>query len=166
MTFKNIKIPKRGGGTRLQRVKVLASGKYKFVKNLTKSSKQSPSKTGGKTTAKRQVNRKLTKKNKKKRTKTIPMAIVLGGLSGIVARPPGAHASPYEAARDGDYAGALNLAMENYTGFYPPNNTFDLKRAVGLHGLLIGAVVHKVCGWLGINRSFANLPSPLDKLRI
>jgi hypothetical protein len=33
-TFKNIRIKKRGGGTRLQRVQVLSSGKYKFVKNL------------------------------------------------------------------------------------------------------------------------------------
>jgi len=34
VTFKNITIKKRGGGTRLQRVKVLASGKFKFVKNI------------------------------------------------------------------------------------------------------------------------------------
>ena len=39
-TYKNIKINKRGGGTRLQRVQVLASGKYKFVKNLTKGRKK------------------------------------------------------------------------------------------------------------------------------
>ncbi len=32
-SYKNIRIKKPGGGTRLQRVKVLASGKYKFVKN-------------------------------------------------------------------------------------------------------------------------------------
>lgn len=50
-TYKNIRIKKRGGGTRLQRVQVLASGKYKFVKNLTKGkassgkrSSRSPSK--------------------------------------------------------------------------------------------------------------------------
>ena len=35
-TFKNIRIKMKGGKTRLQRVQVLASGKYKFVKNLTK----------------------------------------------------------------------------------------------------------------------------------
>ena len=39
-TYKNIRVPKRGGGTRLQRVQVLASGKYKFVKNLKKSGKK------------------------------------------------------------------------------------------------------------------------------
>ena len=36
-TYKNIRVPKRGGGTRLQRVQVLKSGKYKFVKNIGKS---------------------------------------------------------------------------------------------------------------------------------
>ena len=38
-TFKNIRIKMRGGKTRLQRVQVLASGKYKFVKNLSKLGK-------------------------------------------------------------------------------------------------------------------------------
>jgi len=40
--FKNIRIKKRGGGTRMQRVKVLASGKFKFVKNLTSRRKSKP----------------------------------------------------------------------------------------------------------------------------
>jgi len=33
--FKNIRVKMRGGKSRLQRVQVLASGKYKFVKNIT-----------------------------------------------------------------------------------------------------------------------------------
>jgi len=32
--YKNIRVKMKGGKSRLQRVKVLASGKYKFVKNL------------------------------------------------------------------------------------------------------------------------------------
>jgi len=35
-TYKNIRIKMKNGKTRLQRVQVLASGKYKFVKNLVK----------------------------------------------------------------------------------------------------------------------------------
>lgn len=57
MSYKNIRIPVRGGGSRLQRVQVLKSGKYKFVKNLTKSrsgsrttTKQTKKKSGGRTT--------------------------------------------------------------------------------------------------------------------
>jgi hypothetical protein len=37
--YKIIRIKKAGGGTRPQKVQVLASGKYKFVKNSTKSRK-------------------------------------------------------------------------------------------------------------------------------
>ena len=40
-TFKNIRIKMRGGKTRLQRVQVLASGKYKFVKNIAPRGKTS-----------------------------------------------------------------------------------------------------------------------------
>lgn len=58
--YKNIRIPKRGGGSRLQRVQVLASGKYKFVKNI-KSGKRSGSKP--KTKSKKKSKRKsLSKK--------------------------------------------------------------------------------------------------------
>ena len=53
-TYKNITIPKRGGGTRKQRVQVLASGKYKFVKNLTKGK--------SKTTKKRLASKKKATK--------------------------------------------------------------------------------------------------------
>lgn len=51
VTYKNIRIKMKGGKTRLQRVKVLASGKYKFVKNLKKGASKTAKKTrkGGKT---------------------------------------------------------------------------------------------------------------------
>ena len=45
-TYKNIRIKMKGGKTRLQRVQVLASGKYKFVKNLAKGKGKSKGKTG------------------------------------------------------------------------------------------------------------------------
>ena len=54
-TYKNITIKKRGGGTRKQRVQVLASGKYKFVKNLVK---------GKRTTAKKTPKRRSTSRTK------------------------------------------------------------------------------------------------------
>ena len=37
-TFKNIRIKMKNGKTRLQRVQILASGKYKFVKNIKSAS--------------------------------------------------------------------------------------------------------------------------------
>jgi len=46
MKYKTIKIRKVGGGTRLQKVQVMASGKYKFVKNSKKTKSYSkPKKT-------------------------------------------------------------------------------------------------------------------------
>lgn len=41
VTYKTIRIKKKGGGTRAQRVQVLASGKYKFVKNPGTKTKRS-----------------------------------------------------------------------------------------------------------------------------
>ena len=55
--YKNIRIKKAGGGTRLQKVQVLASGKYKFVKNNTKTRKTKP-KTRKFTTRKRRTTRR------------------------------------------------------------------------------------------------------------
>lgn len=46
-TYKNIRVAKRGGGTRLQRVQVLKNGKYKFVKNKKTGSKKTGSKKKG-----------------------------------------------------------------------------------------------------------------------
>lgn len=50
VTYKNIRIRMKNGKTRLQRVQVLASGKYKFVKNLVGARKTT--RKGGKTVAK------------------------------------------------------------------------------------------------------------------
>ena len=61
--YKNIRIKKRGGGTRLQRVQVLASGKYKFVKNK----------------ATRKSSKKKSSNPKRRRTKTAKKAIRRGG---------------------------------------------------------------------------------------
>ncbi len=57
MTFKTITIKKRGGGTRKQKVKVLASGKFRFVKNSS-SSKSTKRKTSRKS---RVTRRKVTR---------------------------------------------------------------------------------------------------------
>ena len=57
-TYRNIRIPKRGGGYRLQRAQVLKSGKLKFVKNLKK----------GKSSASRSSRAPV---KRKKRTKTV-----------------------------------------------------------------------------------------------
>lgn len=42
-TYKNIRIKMKNGKSRLQRVQILASGKYKFVKNTKKKGSSNPS---------------------------------------------------------------------------------------------------------------------------
>jgi len=69
MVEKIIKIKKRGGGTRLQRVKVLASGKFRFIKNKTRSAR--------KTIAKRTKSVKRRRKSQpikttRRKVKTVP----------------------------------------------------------------------------------------------
>jgi len=64
LLLKTIRIKKPGGGTRLQKVKVLASGKYRFVKNTTKGMVR-------KTRAKgRPAYEKIKKKVKRKSSKS------------------------------------------------------------------------------------------------
>jgi len=58
--LKTIRIKKPGGGTRLQKVKVLASGKYRFVKNTTKGMVRKTRKAG------RRAYEKTKKKVKRK----------------------------------------------------------------------------------------------------
>lgn len=117
MVFKNIRIPKRGGGTRLQRVKVLASGKYKFVKNLTKSrSAKKPTKTK----TKRSV-RKTAKKKRKGGKSLTQTAFKWLRMAALVA--PAAD----NAMRHGIQRLPADIVYD-YTGFNMQDGSFDAKR--------------------------------------
>jgi len=64
--FKNITIKKKGGGKRTQRVQVLSSGKYKFVKNKTKTKRKTSTKKGQvRKTARRAYIKKKVKTRRK-----------------------------------------------------------------------------------------------------
>jgi len=83
-TFKNIRIKMKGGKSRMQRVKVLASGKYKFVKNLVKGTKRA-SKTTRKSNPKKKNVKKMAKKKRrggKSLTRTAFKFIRIGALVG------------------------------------------------------------------------------------
>ena len=81
-TYKTIRIKKRGGGTRLQRVQVLASGKYKFVKNLVKGK----GKTGKTRSASKKKASNVGNKGKMFRTLGVKGALedFAWGFGGIV----------------------------------------------------------------------------------
>ena len=63
--------------------------------------------------------------------------------------------------------GVVDQVSQIYTGYSPMTGTFDanqLRR--GLYPAIISIAAHKVLNMLGINRTFANLPAPLNKLRL
>ena len=67
--YKTIRIKKAGGGTRPQKVQVLASGKYKFVKNNTKTRKTKPKKSTRKGQVRKTARRAYEPKKKRKSTR-------------------------------------------------------------------------------------------------
>lgn len=74
--------------------------------------------------------------------------------------------SPFENIKQGNIGWALEGIVENYTGFNIYDGTFRIEAAKGLASAVVGVLAHKVLTMLGVNRAFANLPSPLNKLRL
>jgi len=109
--FKNIRIKMKGGKSRTQRVKVLASGKYKFVKNLTKStskSKSTPKKSKSKSASRKGGNR-MGNKGGKSITRTAFKWIRIGALAAPAVR------RVIQGA--GDPMGTANNIISDYTGY-------------------------------------------------
>ena len=92
--IKTIKIKKAGGGTRLQKVKVLASGKYRFVKNTVKGAVRKTRAKGRPAYTKAKPKRtKKTNKPKKSSNRVAKKSLkskIFGGTLGKVALGAGA----------------------------------------------------------------------------
>jgi len=123
MTFKNIRISKRGGGTRLQRVKVLASGKYKFVKNLTKS-KSRTTKSKTKTKKRRKTNLARRKKRRGGGKSLQQQVFKWLRIGALVA--PGAIALTAE----GTTHEKLTYVLAKYTGYEAWNRKFNFGQLI------------------------------------
>lgn len=159
LTYKNIRIPKRGGGSRLQRVKVLASGKYKFVKNRKK----------GVSTVKRKVSRSRasTKSNRRKtrkmaRSMNLPMGVLMGVGAGFVINQNSN--SPLQNALNGDYENAVRRYIENMSGLDVKTGKWDPLRAKGALALLVGVGLHKLAGRFGVNQALGRAGVPLIRI--
>ena len=166
-TYKNIRIPKRGGGTRLQRVQVLASGKYKFVKNpgTKRRSTSSRSSKRRRSSPRRKSSRRSVRKVGRRSRKTIPLAPVLGIAAGFVSSTTGP--SPVQYFMDGNIEYALAALSQNYLGYDPICGDFNIKRmASGLLPAVIGLLVHKFVGGppLNLNRTLAAAGVPLFRI--
>ena len=158
MTFKNIKIKMKGGKSRLQRVKVLASGKYKFVKNITKKLSKSSS-VKSKTNPKKVYKKMAKNKSRRSRKFTIPLAPIAGLAAGM--------SIPVGKAMAGDYQGALDEVAWAYCGIHPVTKQFEARGLMyGTIPLIIGALVHKFVGGppLNLNRMLASANVPLIRI--
>lgn len=112
--------------------------------------------------------RRYTRK-RSRRKRTIAVLPIVGAGAGffIPAATAGGGHSPITAltvARDPNWA--VEALIENYTGYNVHTGNWDISNAKGLIPAVVGAVAHKVLNMLGVNRAFANLPSPLNKLRL
>ena len=153
--FKNIRVKMRGGKSRLQRVQVLASGKYKFVKNKTRS------KVSRKAKPTKRRSRKMARKRRRRRNSmTIPIAPILGLAAGSL------NEFVLGRALSGDFVGAGKAAVHRYIGI-DGNGQFDVNMlAQGLGPLVIGLLVHKFVGGapLNANRMLAAAGVPFIRI--
>lgn len=162
--FKNITIKKVGGGTRKQRVKVLASGKYKFVKNLGKS-KSSSSGSKTKSTKKRKYMARR-KRRRGPRSFTLPLAPTLAIVGQLTRAAPQTGNSMIGSLMAGDLMGAMQAGQQIFTGV-DTEGGFHADWLVNTYGpIIIGALVHKFVGGkpLNINRMLASAGVPFIRI--
>lgn len=110
--------------------------------------------------------RKVTRRKKsyrRKRKKTIPILPIVGLAAGLAEPVINMVKDPSPE----NIKGSLNHIALIYTGFNAIEGKFQPDMLLkGLAPLVAGCVAHKIATAIGINRHFANLPSPLDKLRL
>ena len=123
--IKTIKIKKAGGGTRLQKVKVLASGKYKFVKNTVKGAVRKTRAKGRRAYTKAKPRKKTNKPKTTRRSvaKKSLKSKIFGGILGKVAIALGASA----------LAGyATSMVAPQFTAFAKPVAAYIAGGPIGL----------------------------------
>ena len=148
--IKTIKIKKAGGGTRLQKVKVLASGKYRFVKNTVKGMARKTRAKGR--PAFEKAKPKRTKKTNKPRTirksvaKKSLKSKIFGGTLGKVALGVGA----------GSIAGyAANMVAPQFAQFARPVAAYIATGPIGLIAdlALNQGLLSQITGMFGFGNS-------------
>ena len=154
--FKNIRLKMKGGKTRTQRVQVLASGKYRFVKNIGSQSRKL-TRTVKKTT--RRIGKLARRRGRRGSRKfTLPLA----PIAGLLAAP--AVGATIKAAMAGDVDGVLYEAKK-FVGF--TGDQFDAF-ALGSNVLPIvsGLLIHKFVGGapLNLNRMLASAGVPFIRI--
>jgi hypothetical protein len=136
--LKNIRIKKRGGGFRVQRVRVLRSGKFRFVKNTGRKTSRSRKRVSRRATTKRRtfkVARRRRVVRRRKSSMSGMTKLALGGaLYGIAREPLNSLASRIPLIGGiGDEAGLLLASWVMAT------KTKGIARQVGRAGVVIEA---------------------------
>lgn len=151
---------KARGLTEGQRAKVTASLK---VSKVTRSS-------GNPTKPKKKVYRMAKKKGKRRRKFTLPMAVVVPVLATpfVPGRSGVGWDSPVSDAQRGDF----NAALANYASGWVPidlrrlQNGGDLQWHLPTYPLMLlaGAAIHKIAGFLGVNRMLGRSGVPIIRV--
>ena len=100
---------------------------------------------------------KSKKKHRAKRKFTLPVAVVAGFMPGAVAS-----INDFQAY---GMKGAGTMIARRYIGFDPQTNRFVPNLMWGgTFPLILGIVVHKVAGILGVNRALASAGIPFVRV--
>lgn len=131
--FKNIRVKMKSGKSRLQRVKVLASGKYKFVKNPTKRvTRRSRKKSNpGRRRGVRRMARRKKKKGGKSTTRTLYKLLRMGAFA--------APALVTATRADLNTSDKIKTVFADYTGYNLHTGEWHGHRLLHGWGAYIGA---------------------------
>ena len=132
--FKNIRIKMKGGKSRTQRVKVLASGKYKFVKNI---GRKLTSRTRKASPTRRKGVRRMTRRKKRSGGKSISRTAFKWIRIGALVAPA---AIEFVLGADTPTGKALTL-VRKYTGWDHYNKRMDWGSLLEGWGPYLGAVL-------------------------
>jgi len=165
-SFKNITIKKKGGGTRTQRVQVLASGKYRFVKNVKKSRKSNPRASSKPRKVKSLARRRYVRKTKRRsRQFTIPLAPT-AAILGTIARPTPAGTTIIGDVMNGDIPQLLYDVREVFAGV-DNDGKLRLEWLLATYGPIVaGLLIHRFIGGrpLNVNAMLARAGVPIIRI--
>lgn len=103
--------------------------------------------------------RRYTRKRRRRNPRTIPILPLAGIAAGVI--------EPIRRGMAGDFEGALVELVQTTTGVSTVDGTWHPEWLGKFwYPVIAGAIGHKAAGLLGVNRVFARLPSPLNKLRL
>jgi len=102
--------------------------------------------------------RRYTRKRRRAK-RTIPVLPIVGIVGGSI--------EPIKRAMDGDFEGAIKELAQITTGVSLDDGSWNPEWMKKFWiPVIVGVIGHKIANMLGINRTFANLPAPLNKLRL